>query len=72
MSGDFYLRRLREEELLVIMAWMVEEGWHVSHNILKSCFKLDPQGWIAAVTSRPEVGTEEVIGKIKPCTFFAE
>ena len=65
MSGNsaFRVRRLLEEELPVIMAWMVEEDWHVSINILRSCFKLDPTGWIAAVTSR-EGGSEEVIGKI--------
>ena len=41
------------------MEWMVSEGWHVSLNILASCYKLDPNGWFAAVTN----DTNELIGK---------
>lgn len=60
-SGDalFTTRRLRREELATIMAWMVDETWHVSLNILAACYDLDPAGWIAAVTS----DTDTVVGK---------
>ena len=37
----------------------MSEGWHVSLNILASCYKLDPNGWFAAVTN----DTNELIGK---------
>ena len=55
----FATRQLQRDELDTIAKWMLDEGWHVSHNILTSCYELDPQGWICAEV----LETKEIIGK---------
>lgn len=49
------LRSLRRDEIPLVVKWTAAEGWHVSENMLASCWALDPGGFMAAVDDREQV-----------------
>ena len=55
MSMVITLRSLRRDELGLVVKWTAAEGWHVSENMLASCWAQDPAGFMAAEDDRHNV-----------------
>lgn len=54
-QGDIIIRQFRDEDIPAVVDWTMKEHWHVSNNIVRANYLLDPDGFFAACDSDGQV-----------------
>ena len=57
-EGDITVRQMQEDDIPELVRWTMQEHWHVSHNIIRANYLIDPGGWFAACNRN-----DQLIGK---------